>query len=102
MQLETMSTAKLPPSAPVESMKQGIVLAAAAQMLDTGTTRRSALANDPQLSSVEAGEMRMQVDKMRRLVESIKKGEDPASCTWEFEVTWIVARKAVFASSNEL
>ena len=98
--LETLSTNDhLSPA--IELTKQTLVMATATRLFETGMIRRSALAADPQISAVEANWIRMEVEEMKGLAKSIKKSEDPAGRTFDFEMTWIVARKATFADGNE-
>lgn len=53
------------------------------------------MAEEPQVPSGEAEQLRVEVAEINQLVEAMKRGEDPATSDIEVTVTWIVARKAM-------
>ena len=100
MHLETVSTDDHA-SPIVETGRNAFILPAAVQFLRLGASRRRALSENPQTLALEAAQLIKDAEVMEQLAEAIKQGKGPGCSNWNTEMTWIVARKALFIGQNE-
>ena len=89
------------PSPIVQAGKKQGIKTTAVQFLQAGLSRRSALASETDLTLEEAQALNDNVSTFRRLLEAWSTEMDPACNDWNFTMTSIVARKAVFLSERE-
>ncbi|KAF2230138.1 hypothetical protein EV356DRAFT_536694 [Viridothelium virens] len=99
-QIETVSTATHPDPIVAAGKKMGVISAATVLLESSIQRKRSKAAQDSTPSS-EKEQLERDVQAMSNLMEAIKCGEDDAVNNWDFEMTWIVARKAIPLSTSE-
>ncbi|KAL8671978.1 MAG: hypothetical protein Q9168_003545 [Polycauliona sp. 1 TL-2023] len=97
LHLETISTFDHP-SPTVEAVKKYIIKSASTALLGHSINRRSAeLEGNPEADPGTDG-LREEMKLMRSALEAIENTDETAS--WEFDLTWIVARKAIVRDST--
>ncbi|MCJ1312095.1 hypothetical protein MMC25_005769 [Agyrium rufum] len=97
--LQTVSTAQHPDPL-VAYAKKFAVISAASVLLEASIGRKQAeLANGSTLASSKT-QLEQDVQQMSGLLDAIKRGEGDAINGWDFEMTWIVARKAMVLDQN--
>lgn len=93
--LETVST--LHHASPlVEVGKKAAVMSAATALLKARIFRKQGeldSLSDSDSSSI--GGLKEELSSMNKTLEAIERGDDANSSSWDFDVTWIVARKAI-------
>lgn len=101
MQLQTTSTKDHPEPA-VQEYTKPIILKTTTSMLQSGIERRKALAADRGKSWPESEEDRFMNDVVSESVGGVANGvQNPKASDWNCEISWIVARKAIFVGQNE-
>ena len=98
--LETVSTLNHPSPA-VAAVKNMVVISAASNLLESSISRKKAAATDPSTSNMEAKELAKEIESLNELMDAIKRGDGDACNNWNFELTWIVARKAIVVDEKE-
>ena len=98
--LETVS-AHNHPSPTVAAGKKLLILSVATTLLQSSITRKKAMVAEPQLSSLEKEKLVKELESIGELLQAIKCGEGEACGNWDFELTWIVARKAMIIDEKE-
>ena len=99
-QLETISTYNHN-SPVVAAGKKPLVLSTAAAFLQAGALRRKQIIADPSTSAGEGEKLLQECREIEELIEAFKRGEKQVCENWEFEMTWIVARKAILVNNGE-
>ncbi|KAI9694168.1 MAG: hypothetical protein M1822_003439 [Bathelium mastoideum] len=96
--LETVSTADhADPQIAVG--KKFAVISAATVLLESSINRNKKAAEN--MTGAEKEKLEKDVQAMTGLMEAIKQGEGDAINNWDFEMTWIVARKAIVLDEGE-
>ncbi|KAL8727029.1 MAG: hypothetical protein Q9166_006327 [cf. Caloplaca sp. 2 TL-2023] len=91
--LQTVSTLDHPSSA-VEEGKKAAVMSAATALLMARISRKTTELESADVEGREAERLREEVESMNKTLKAIQSGDDTNS-SWDFDVTWIVARKAI-------
>ncbi|KAL8837307.1 MAG: hypothetical protein Q9170_002564 [Blastenia crenularia] len=91
--LETVSTLNHPSPA-VEAGKKAAVMSAATALLKARIFRKENASASLPSESTETVALTEELRLMKKTLESIEQGED-TNGSWDFDVTWIVARKAI-------
>lgn len=97
--LETVSTLNHPSPA-VEAGKRTQVITAATALLKARLVRKTAELNSSSKPSPEAEEVGEEIQTMRSVLAAIQTGPESGG-SWDYDVTWIVARKAILLDSIE-
>ncbi|KAL8824066.1 MAG: hypothetical protein Q9191_005325 [Dirinaria sp. TL-2023a] len=96
LHLETISS--MNHEAPrVQAMKTDTVMLSALALLNAALSRRAAGVAAPAMSISEVRRLESEAAEIKEIIEAIKKSEDPASSTWDMEMTRILARKVAVA-----
>ena len=94
-------------SSPIVSSEKGpVIKAAAVQLLDAGMTRRrEKVADALTTTTTTEAERRVllsEIEEMERLAEEVKaESGEAARGEWDMATTWIVAKKAEAAGSDD-
>jgi SAM-dependent methyltransferase len=96
--LETISTAHHSDPQVAVGKKFGVI-SAASVLLESSINRNKAAAESATGALKE--KLERDVQAMTALMEAIKRGEGDAINNWDFEMTWIVARKALVLDEEE-
>ena len=97
LNLETISTFNHP-SPTVEAVKKYIIKSASTALLGHSINRTSAELEGNLETDLEINRSREELKLMRSALEAIENSDETSS--WEFDVTWIVARKAIVRDSS--
>ncbi|KAL9002006.1 MAG: hypothetical protein Q9188_005046 [Gyalolechia gomerana] len=93
--LETVSTLNHPSSA-VGLGKKTAVISAATALLKARISRKQDEFNSLSNSDSEKKKgLKEELDSMNKTLEAVERGDETNSSSWDFDVTWIVARKAI-------
>ncbi|KAL8939218.1 MAG: hypothetical protein Q9211_002841 [Gyalolechia sp. 1 TL-2023] len=92
--LQTVSTLNHPSPA-VELGKKAAVMSAATALLKARISRKQGEADSLSNSDSETEGLKEELDAMHRTLEAIERGDETNGSSWDFDVTWIVARKAI-------
>lgn len=99
-QLETLSTYNH--SSPVVAAgKKPLILSTIVAFLQAGVLRRKMVLADPHTPDSEGETLLQQSREIEELIESFKRGDDQICENWDFEMTWIVARKCILVSKGD-
>lgn len=93
--METVSTLNHPSPA-VEAGKKAAVMSAATALLKARIFRKHVEVNslfDSETKEKDA--LKDELSAMNKTLEAIERGDDTQNSSWDFDVTWIVARKAI-------
>lgn len=97
--LETITT--INHEAPrVHAMKRDAISLGSIALLGTALSRRATGAADPTRSVSEVRQLESEGAQIKEILEAIKQGQDPASSTWDMDMTRIIARKVAVADSK--
>ncbi|KAL9582653.1 MAG: hypothetical protein Q9212_003175 [Teloschistes hypoglaucus] len=91
--LETISTLHHPSPA-VEAGKKMAVKSSAIALLTARISRKSGELERESTGSGRVEKLREEIKSMNETLEAIKRGDDKDN-NWDFDVTWIIARKAI-------
>ncbi|KAI9667985.1 MAG: hypothetical protein M1821_000805 [Bathelium mastoideum] len=80
--------------------KKFAVISTASVLLDSSINRNKAAAEN--MAGAEKEKLEKDVLAMTGFMKAIKKGESDAINNWDFEMTWIVARKALVLKEGEM
>ncbi|KAL9045095.1 MAG: hypothetical protein Q9214_001821 [Letrouitia sp. 1 TL-2023] len=97
--LETVSTLSHP-SPVVEAGKRIQLIAAATALLKARLVRKTVELNSTSKPSLEAEELDEEIQTMGSVLAAVQSGPEGGG-SWDYDVTWIVARKAIFLDSIE-
>lgn len=102
LHLETISTMNHPSSV-VQAGKTHAIKSTALALLQAGITRREIRAAQSQSSSssLEAQELKEDIEARKKLLDAWNQGTDPACSDWNFVMTSIVARKTLFMNEHQ-
>jgi len=100
LHLDTISTMNHPFPA-VHAGKKQAVKTTAAELLKPGRSCRTARASQTQISSVEAQDLREDVEAMEGFLDGWNQDRDPSCNEWDFAMTSIVARKALVIEEHQ-
>ena len=91
------------PSPVVQAGKTHGIKSTALALLQAGITRREIRAAQTQgsNSSLEAQELKEDIEARKQLLDAWKQGADPACNEWNFTMTSIVARKALIIDEHQ-
>ncbi|KAI4262734.1 MAG: hypothetical protein L6R42_002093 [Xanthoria sp. 1 TBL-2021] len=96
--LETVSTFNHPSPA-VEMGKKAATMSVATALLKARLHRKSTEAQDSLEPDPRVGKLKEEVEAMKATLEIIQRGEEHS--TWDFDITWIVARKAIVQDTSK-
>ncbi|KAL8776839.1 MAG: hypothetical protein Q9194_002904 [Teloschistes cf. exilis] len=97
--LETVSTLDHPSPA-VEADKKMVVMTVAIFLLTSRINRKSGELDRESSTSGKGEKLKEEIQSMNETLEAIQRGGDMNS-SWNFDVTWIVARKAIPVDINK-
>lgn len=97
--LETLSTLDHPSPA-VEAGKKAAVMTAATALLMARMSRKSTELQNLSKSSPEAKRLNEELESMKQTLKAIERNDDTNS-SWDFDVTWIVVRKAIHMDTTK-
>ncbi|KAF2238545.1 hypothetical protein EV356DRAFT_505849 [Viridothelium virens] len=98
--LETVSTAHIQ-SAVVIAGKRHVITGAALTLLEPSMRRKRAAAAASSIPSSEKEQLDEDAQEIADLIDAIKREESDAVDNWNFEMTWIIARKAIVMGKTE-
>ena len=98
LHLETVSTLNHPSPLAAAGKKKYLTSAGTA-IYNSGISRRKAKLAEPSTSNFEAEKLIEEINSLTGWVEQINRGE--IDFDWDFEITWIVARKAIVMDEKE-
>jgi len=84
----------------VQAGKKAAVISAATVLLESSISRKKAAAPSSPASTLDAQVSSEEIESMEELLEAIKSG-NAVNNEWNFEVMWIVARKALVMKNEE-
>ncbi|KAL8960810.1 MAG: hypothetical protein Q9193_002544 [Seirophora villosa] len=96
--LETVSTFKHP-SSTVKAGKKAAATSAAVAFLKARIHRKSTMLKDSRESNPLVRKLEEEVEAVKATLETIERGQE--DCSWDFDLTWIVARKAIVQDSSK-
>ncbi|MCJ1263855.1 hypothetical protein MMC22_003725 [Lobaria immixta] len=99
-QLETVSTYNHN-SPLVAAGKKPLILSVVAELLGAGLVRRKAAIGDSSTPTGEGETLLQESREIEELIEALKHGGHQIRENWEFEMTWIVARKAILVNKSD-
>ena len=99
MHLETLSTLNHPSPA-VDAGKRAAVMSAATALLMARISRKSAELESTSKPGFESEALSKEIQSMEETLKAVERGSD-AESSWDFDVTWIVARKAVILDTTK-
>lgn len=70
-------------------------------MIQAGASCRKAKAAEPQTSASNAKELAKDAEETTKLVESMKQDDIFKRSSWDWAMTWTVARKAIIVGRDE-
>ncbi|KAL8682521.1 MAG: hypothetical protein Q9186_001468 [Xanthomendoza sp. 1 TL-2023] len=97
--LETVSTLNHP-SPVVEAGKKAAVMSAATALLMARISRKSTELEILAETGNEEDGLRQEIESMNEILEAVRSHENTHS-SWDFDLTWIVARKAIGTNVTE-
>ncbi|KAL9610246.1 MAG: hypothetical protein Q9167_005042 [Letrouitia subvulpina] len=97
--LETLSTLNHP-SPTVEAGKRTQVITVGTALLKARLARKTAELNSTSKPSLEAEGLAEEIQTMRSVLTAIQSGPESGE-SWDYDVTWVVARKAIVLDSTE-
>ena len=84
----------------VADSKHTVWMTGAVQMLQAGVTRREKVLAES-LPPNEVARYSEEIEELAQLIDAVENNRDPGSCDWDYELTWIVARKAIVTREDE-
>ena len=100
LHLDTFSTMNHP-SQIVKAGARQVIKIAAVPLLQAGISRRKAVMKQSNYSQEEMRELERDTEAIGVLLDAWNQGTDPACNEWNFAITFIVARKAVFINEEQ-
>ncbi|KAL8937919.1 MAG: hypothetical protein Q9216_004181 [Gyalolechia sp. 2 TL-2023] len=92
--LETVSTLNHPSPA-VEAGKKVAVMSAATALLKARIHRKQTALDSLSPSDNETEGLKEELRSMNKTLEAIERGDETNGSSWDFDLTWIIARKAI-------
>ncbi|KAI4220859.1 MAG: hypothetical protein L6R36_007312 [Xanthoria steineri] len=96
--LETVSTCNHPSPA-VAAGKKAAIMSAATALLKARVHRKSTELQDSLESDPRVGKLKDEVKAMETTFRAVERGNEESS--WDFDLTWIVARKAIVQDTGK-